>query len=639
MKSRKGVRFRPKTQATNLNAQEFQTALAFHQNGNLARAKEGYERILKANPGHYGALHLSGLICYEEKQFEDAVTFFLAGIRIAPEFAPLHSSHGVALQELKRFEDAIRSYDAAIAVKADYAEAYYNRGNALQDLQRYDDAIASYEKAVAIEPGYAEAYANRGDALQRLKRLDEALSSYAKAIAIKPDYAEAFANCGLALHALERFEDALDSHDKAIALAPDLSGAHFNRANALQSLKRFEDALHSYKTAIAISPDYAEAYSNLGDALHDLQRLDEALASYDKAVAIKPDYAEAWSNRAIALKDARRFDEALASYDKAMAIDPDYAEGRFNKGLALLLTGHLTNGFELYEWRKKNTFSAAPVWRGGESLRDKKILICEEQGVGDVIQFSRYAKLLQAMGAKVTFIVTGKLVNLMKSLDGEIDVRSLSRLPGDDFDFHSPLMSLALAFRTSLETIPAQTPYLFPDPDRTSAIRDGLLARGAKKICGLSWSSLNDKTGMARSVTLNDMFNIIDPAGYTFVNLQYGDVVTEIGDLLKCRGIDVVSFADIDNYADMDGFAALVDACDVVLSIDNTTLHMAGALNKTTLAMLPYSPDWRWMLDRQDSPWYPSMRLFRQDSPGDWDGVFAGVKAALTGGLDEGADI
>ena len=150
MKSRKGVRFRPKTQATNLNAQEFQTALAFHQNGNLARAKEGYERILKANPGHYGALHLSGLICYEEKQFEDAVTFFLAGIRIAPEFAPLHSSHGVALQELKRFEDAIRSYDAAIAVKADYAEAYYNRGNALQDLQRYDDAIARARIAQAF---------------------------------------------------------------------------------------------------------------------------------------------------------------------------------------------------------------------------------------------------------------------------------------------------------------------------------------------------------------------------------------------------------------------------------------------------------------------------------------------------------
>ena len=635
-------RFRPKQkdQAPDLIQKTFQTALALHQQGKSGKARRLYENILKTQPDHVGALHLLGVLLFHEKKPDEAASLFARALSIKSDFAPLHSSYGVALQELKRLEEALASYDKAIAINPDDAEACFNRGNALAEMHRFDDAIASYQCAVAIAPDFAQAWSNHGDALQKRMRFEEALASYDKALAIKPDYAAAYSNQALALHELKRFDDALKSYDKALLINSDLYETHYNRGNLLRDLKLFDEALASYDQAVTINPFYAESFSNRGDCLHELRRFEDAIASYDRATEIKPDYAEAHSNCGVSLKEANRLAEAMVRYDEAIRIRSDHAEAHWNKALALLLNGDLPAGFRLYEWRKQkkspvaNRCFNAPVWSGLTELTNKKILVHEEQGVGDVIQFSRYIDLLRVEGARVVFAVSDKLANLMRTLHRDIEVCSIDRMPANlEFDFHCPLLSLPLAFLTDLHTIPAQTPYLYADQNYVASFRKQFLKTGDKKICGLSWLSNNDETGSVRSVTMMDLFRVIDATGWTFVNLQYGDVSGEIEDLRLSMGVEIMSPPEIDLYADMDRFAALVDSCDIVLTIDNTTAHMAGALNKKTLLMLPQVPDWRWMLGRADSPWYPSLRLFRQASRGDWDGVFQAVKAALAEAL------
>ncbi len=345
---------------------QLQRGFAFHQQGRLADAERIYGEIVERAPNHFHALHLLGLIAYQNrgyeravqliskaisinpniasaysnrgnalhelKRYEEALVSYDKAIALEPDFVEAYSNRGLALKELKRLEEALVSYDKAIALKPEFAEAYSNRGLALKELERLEEAVVSYDKAIALKPECAEAYYNRGSALKELERLEEALVSYDKAIALKPDYAEAYSNRGNALRELERYEEALASYDKAIALKPDYAEAYSNRGIALRKLKRYEEALAGYNKAIALDPDYAEAYSNRGNALHELKRYEEALADYNKAIALKPDYAEAYSNRGTSLHELKRYEEALASYNKAIALKPDYAEAHSNCG-------------------------------------------------------------------------------------------------------------------------------------------------------------------------------------------------------------------------------------------------------------------------------------------------------------------
>jgi len=261
-------------------------------------------------------------------------------------------------------------------------------------------------------------------------------------------------------------------------------------------------------------------------------------------------------------------------------------------------------------------------------------MIHEEQGIGDVIQFCRYVKLVEAEGGSVIFAVRNKILNLMQKAFPHIEVCSIEHLT-QNFDFHCPLMSLPYAFKTDLFSVPADTPYISSNSTLTARLREKLTTYGEKKICGISWRTSAKLNAASRSVDLLELFDVINPTGYNFVNLQYGDVTSEVSDLRKKHGIHLINVPEIDNFDDIDGFAALVDACDIVLSIDNFTVHLSGALNRKTFVMLPQLPDWRWMLSRQDNPWYPSLRLFRQDSYGRWDSVFEKVRDALDDALYE----
>ena len=637
--------------------------MALHRQGKLADAERCYGEVLQRQPDHFDALHLLGVIARQTRRTEQGVDLIKKAIGLNPKVAAAHNNLGNALRDLKRPAEALASYDKAIALKPDFAEAHNNRGNALMDLKRPAEALASYDKAIALKPGYAEAHNNRGNALMNIKRPAEALASYDKAIVLKPDYAEAHSNRGAALRELKRPAEALAcydnaialktnvaeahnnrgtalidvkrpaealaSYEKAIALKPDYASAHSNRGNALRELKRPVEALASCDRAIALKPEDAEAHNNRGNALMDLKRPAEALASYDKAIALRPDFAEAYSNHGATLRNLKHPAEALASYDKAIALKPDYAEAHWNKSLCLLLIGHFEQGLRRYEWRKKLNEPMGvrscprPVWLGDENIAGKTLFIYWEQGFGDTIQFSRYAKLVEARGAKVILSVQQPLCGLLKQISPTIQILKPNEEP-TEFDYHCPLLSLPLALGTTLATIPAEQQYIKSDEELRS-VWSARLPPKTKPRIGVVWSgSTGHKNDHYRSMQLQQFLAIFSPDA-EWICLQK-DIREKDFALLRQFGRITFFGDDLRDFSDT---AALIDLMDLVITIDTGVAHLAGAMGKPVWILLPYNPDWRWLLDRNDSPWYPSALLFRQQQIGNWATVTDQVKNEL----------
>jgi tetratricopeptide (TPR) repeat protein len=572
-------------------------ASALHQRGELERARILYEQILEMAPEHFDALHLSGVIAAQTKNPQKAADLIAKAIKINPSHPAAHCNLATALQELRQLDAAVGSYDRAIALKPDYAAAYSNRGNVLRDLQRFDAALLSYDRAIAIRPDFADAHFNRANLLNQLRQFDAALAGYDRAIATKANWAEAY----------------------------------FKRGNVLVELRRLDGALSSYDQAVALKADYAEALFNRGNVLKELHEFEAAVASYDRAIAITPGYAEAHVNRGFVLKELLRLDEALASYDRAVALKPDFAEAHFNKSTALLLTGQFEQGWREYQWRLgsgRGTNAGArdfvqPLWHGGAPIVDETLLIYSEQGLGDTLQFCRYARRVASLGARVILEVQESLAGLLGSLEGVSQVVPKGA-PLPDFDRHCPLMSLPLAFGTRLKTIPGDSPYLSCDPAAIARWRRRLGADIRPRI-GLAWSGnsahVNDHR---RSIALHDVLAQL-PRDFQYVSLQ-----TEVreADLEALEHHDgILHFAD--ELRDFGETAALCECLDLVISVDTSAAHLSGALGKRTWLLLPVNPDWRWLLSRDDSPWYPSLRLYRQSGADDWQGVLERVAADL----------
>ncbi len=528
-------------------------------------------------------------------RYEEALRFITAACAIQPDDYIVHCNQGKVFQELKRYAEALASYDRTLSLKSDYAPAYYNRGSVLYDLQRNEDALASYDKAIALIPGYAEAYNNRGNVLKDLQRYAEALASYDKAIALNPGYALAYNN----------------------------------RGTALEQLGRYQEALACYAKVIALKPDLAPAYNNQGNVLKELGRYQEALASYDSALSLKPDYAEAHNNRGNALKDLGRYEEALASYSKAISLYPDFAEAYYNKSHLKLLLGDYKEGWPLYEWRWKTSQKdlvrnfKQPLWLGDRPIAGQTILLHAEQGLGDVIQMVRYVTMVEALGATVILELPASLVPLLRTLKGASTlVASGDTLPA--FDLHCPLMTLPLAFKTSVDSIPAPVPYLAADPQKLLAWRERLGIKGSPRI-GLAWSgNPQHKNDRNRSTALRTFEPLLG------LDCEYHALQKEIRAEDK---LALAEFTDIqaheDQLKDFADTAALVAELDLVITVDSSVAHLAGAMGKAVWILLPYDPDYRWLTARSDSPWYPTVRLFRQHSIGDWEGVIRDISSVL----------
>jgi tetratricopeptide (TPR) repeat protein len=640
-----------------------QNAIALHQAGRLKEAANNYKLLLKNSPKDPDLLTSLGMIALQLGNFNECIKLLGQSLLFAPTQPYALSYRGVALQELKRYKEALINYDRAITLKPDYIDAYYNRGNTLkelkrfsealtdydtiisldptdveairnrgntlQELNRYEEAINSYNQAIALTPNHPISYYNRGNALQELNRYQEAIASYDQALTLNPNYTEAHSSRGNALYELKRYDEALACHNYAIKLNPNYAEAHSNRGNVLYELKDYEHALASHDYAITLNPNYAKAYSNRGNTLQKLKRLDEALVNHDRAINLKPDYVNAHINRGIILNQLKRLDEALISFDRAITLNPDHAGAYWNKALLKILIGEYQAGWELYEWRWKHNDQEhyrsfpQPLWLGEESNYNKTLLIHSEQGLGDMIQFCRYALMAKTHFTKVIFEVPKNLTALIASLKGDFTlVEKGKSLP--HFDLQCPIMSLPLAFKTTLETIPGQTPYLYSSNNKQT-LWHKKIGNKAKLRIGLAWSgSRGHKNDHNRSLLLKQLEPILQ-LPFEFHSLQK-EVRSE-----DMETLNLFNYIHLhqDELIDFSDTAALINEMDLVISVDTSIAHLAGALGKTVWIFLPFMPDYRWMLDRADSPWYPTARLYRQPKINHWESVITEVKNNL----------
>ncbi len=580
-----------------------------HQQSRLEEARVLYQQVLNWQPRHVQALTFLGVIALQANESERALELTAKALDADPLSPATHLMQGHAQNQLRRHAAALISYDRAIALKPDLADAYLCRGNVLSELGNHEAAVASYDKALEFKPNAAETYVARG----------------------------------LALAALKRNEAALASFDQALGLDPRHAEAHLSRANALRDLGRLDLALASYDQAIALRSDFAQAYSNRGNLLSEFHRFDEALASYDAAISMAPEFAEAHCNRGNLLGDMGRFDDALQSFDRAIAIDPHYAQAYFSRSFVRLLLGDLENGWQDFEWRWKNEHCATskekrnfaqPLWLGAQSLRGKTILLQSEQGLGDTIQFCRYVKHVADLGARVVLEVPKALGTLLENLDGVMHL-AVRGEPLPPFDYYCPLMSLPLALKTTLTTIPAQIPYLLSSAERVRHWKSAVGERTRPRV-GLVWSggfrldqpelwAVNDR----RNIPLAKLAALKHPA-IEFHSLQKGQPAESELALLIANGWDGPELrGHASALYDFQETAALIEHLDLVISVDTATAHLAGALGKPVWILNRFDTCWRWLLDRTDSPWYPSARVYRQERAGDWDGVVQRIRRDL----------
>jgi tetratricopeptide (TPR) repeat protein len=575
-------------------AESLSVAYRHFQAGGLGEAERVCREILAAYPQQDAAMHLLGLIA-------------------------LRCGHSAM---------AVEWIAKACARNPQNAEAFGNLGIALEAACEVVQAAASFERAVELNPAYAEAWTNLGNLRMAQGRLDEAIGCHRRATAGRPNYPEAWCNLGIALAARKLLDDtaeALKSIEQALELNPGFAEAHNNLGLLLQDRGETQRALDEFDRALSLRPNYAEAHNSRGFALESQRRLDAAADEYVHALKLKPDYAEAHNNRGGLLQSQGRLAEAAECFDCAVALKPDFAIAHYNRALLSLLLGDFEAGFREYEWRWRflpgREFSF-PLWRGQPLLR-KRILLHAEQGLGDAIQFLRYVPLVIAAGGVVVLEVGEPLLRLAQAIPEVSRVLSFSE-PPPECDWHCPLMSLPLAFETRLDSIPAQVPYLaVPEAARRKA--DSLQMAGSGLRVGLVWAgNPKHKKDRDRSIAFRMLERLFSANGVSFFSLQM-DAVTE--DLARANVLGITDLApEIEDLADT---AALLQRLDLLISVDTAVAHLAGALGVPAWVLLPFAPDWRWLLERADSPWYPSLRLFRQPRPGDWASVMEAVHAAL----------
>ena len=613
-------------------------AIRAHASGSLEEAKYFYKKTLIEDPQNATALGWLGSIEAQHKNYDIAKDLLLKALAQEKNNKDFLLNYANLLFEKRQFCDAVKYYQKAIRQQPNDPISFANLAACYNEQSQPLLGLRAADQSIQLKPDYAEAWNNRGNALHDLKRYEEAITHYDKALSLKPDHHQAWIDKGVTLCKLKRFDDAITHYDKALSLKPDHHQAWTDKGVALHELKRYEEAITHYDKALSLKPDHHHAWSNKGNTLHELKQYEEAIAHYDKALSLKPDNAKAWSNKGVTLHELKRLDEAIAHHDKALSLKPDYHDASWNKSLSLLLQGDFENGLLLYEsrWTSEKIseiagkrFFDGPSWLGAESIQDKTILLYGEQGFGDFIQFCRYAKKVADLGAKVILEAPRPLAGLMENLEGvsQLVIKG-EKLPF--FDYQCPLLSLPLAFKTNLDTIPNPSGYinLVNHPDKIMEWKERLGLKSKLRV-GLVWSgNPNHENDHNRSILLWDILPFL-PNQYEYISLQK-----------EVRGIDnstldsnphILNFAShLNDFLDT---AALIDNLDLVISVDTSVAHLSGALGKKTLLLLPNVPDWRWLLDRVDSPWYPSMKLYRKTFISDWKSVLDRVKLDLSSNL------
>ena len=544
-------------------AQQLSEALGFHRQGRLDEAEKLYNRVLKAQRDNFDALHLLGVLNQQRGKPGEARRLIGAALKLNPRSPDALSNHAMALHALRRDAEALTEFDRALAIAPGHPDALNSRGALLLELKRPAEALRMFEQLLTREPDHLQARINRGNALSMLGRHDEAIVDY----------------------------------DAMLKLVPGHPVALYNRGNALRALRREV----------------------------------EAIASYDAALASAPSHINAWYNRGLALQALNRHGEAVLTYGKVLALDPNHVEAHYGMASAHLSLGDYRSGWPEYEWRWRRSGVTArrfrqPSWSGDTSLAGRTILLHAEQGLGDTIQFARYAPILARAGATVHLEVQPALKGLLSSLEGITVLARGEALP--PFDLHCPLASLPLACKTELSTVPADIPYLRADETHLAKWRARLDAVARPRVA-LAWAGnadhVNDRT---RSIAFAALAPLLTTPGISFISVQHELRPADAAELARQAGVLDLG-AELADLADT---AAVLTLADLTICVDTAVAHLAGALGRPTCLLLPYQPDWRWTFDRDASPWYPAVQLFRQTAPGDWGGVVRRVGEALASG-------
>jgi tetratricopeptide (TPR) repeat protein len=651
-------------------AEMARTAIALHQSGNLAEAEQIYRRILNLNPRHTDSLHLLGVLAHQVGRNAIAVQLIGQAIAIDPRQVAYHCNLGTALQALGQWEEAMASYHRALSIQPDFPQAIVNLGVALQALGRLEEAEAAFRRTLALRPDLAEAHINLGNLLQQRGAVEEAAMNHQQALALLPEspdaefnmgntrmaqgrmgeavvhfrralalrshFAEAHANLGNALLALEKVDEAAASYERALEQQPDFAVAQYNLGNARQAQGRVEDSLSCFRCAIELNPNLPQAHYNLGNTLHLLDRPTEAEASFRRALELEPRYAQAQYNLGCVLQEQGRYAEATASIQVALESQPEYPQAHFALALALLQAGDFENGWQEAEcrWTSEDHLSPwrpflQPLWKG-EKLAAGKVLLWGEQGIGDEIQFAGLVNDALRSGNQIVLDCEPRLLPLFARSFPQVEmVTDLRPEQAEESGLaaHLPTGSLPLLYRRQeADFATGKSPYLQADAALTAEFRERY-SHGKKRI-GVTWFTRNAKSGRKRSIDLTRLAPLFAVPEICWVSLQYGDC-DDLEEQARKAGAPLDIDRSVDQFVDIDRFAAQVAAMDLVISIDNSTVHLAGALGRPVWAMLPFAADWRWMVKRPDSPWYPSLRLFRQQTPGDWESVLQPILQAL----------
>jgi tetratricopeptide (TPR) repeat protein len=642
---------------------DIERLLRSFSSGNFAQSRELADAFNQNYPHHFLGWLIQGCIIAQTSNPSDALPLLQRSATYAPENPDVHFNLAIALLGANQADQAVKSLRETVRLKSDHIPARTSLGNALKACGKLDEAISAYREAIQLATGVPELHFNLGLALREQGALEEAHAAFLTAIHLRPGIGIAHYNLGHTLRDLNRPKEAESAYREAIRLSPNNPDLYLSLGNLLREEKRDQEAALTFKDAIRVDPKNAKAHSNFGNALKTLRELEKAEEHHREAVRLSPDEGETYINLGNTLKEMGRLSEAVdiyqaailrlplnsaahmnlgntlyelglpeaaeAAYSNAIKITPDFAEAHWNRGLAHLLHGAFTSGWPLYEWRFKHEvlriqrkISVQPEWNGEDPIFGKTLLLYAEQGLGDTLQFARFARVLSGQGIKVILEVQPQLKTVLSTLECNEIIAQGDSPPS--YDFHFPLMSLPLALGITDQNIPYPERYLTPDPLTTLKWQDRLGAKCRPRIGLVVSGNPRHSQDHHRSIPLASLAGHF-PSGFDVVLLQ---IETRPEDQKTARTLSSSAPISVD-IEDFEDTAALCSLMDLVISVDTSVAHLSGALGVPTWVLLPYIPDWRWLLGRRDSPWYQSLRLYRQAEDRSWVPVIATVMADL----------
>lgn len=640
-----------------------ETALRYHQAGQLTKAEDCYRQVVQVNPKHSDALHLLGVIAQQRGNYPDSVRLLKTAIRHNPKVSRYHGNLGNTYQLQGSLSEAIESYRRALSLDPGNHTVRHSLACALSQGADAPEAEGLFRQVIEARPDFGEAHYHLGNLEMSLGRLQDAVTSYRNAIALRGDCFEFHFNLSVVLFRLNQFGEAAQSYRRALQCSPDDTGALYSLGVALQHSGDLKAAADAYRRALEQDPDHASALSNLAAILLEIGETDGAQALlarsiaiegnspdtlcnfgklqlmrgesktaieyFSKALAIDPFHARSLSNLGFIFEVLGDVRASKQCYEIALLHHPDSSQARFGLGTMQLAEGNFAEGWQNYEarwdtvqFRNERARFAQPQWRG-EEIRGARVLVHNEQGLGDTMQFVRYVPMLASLGATVYVLVQPAVRRLLQNIEGAQQVFA----PGEqlpEFEMQCSLLSLPLAFRTELAGIPARIPYIKASEQAAQFWSQQLNANRFR--VGIVWSG-NPKHSRERdrSVPVEQLALLSRIKGTAFYSLQKGPSAAQIDSLGS--DLHVINVEEPTNdFADT---AAIVSNLDLVITIDTSVAHLAGGMGKRVWILLHSAPDWRWLRGREDSPWYPSARLFRQTVAGNWDDVLKRVEAEL----------